>query len=133
MSVSFKTSNAFTGRLRVMTTVESRTVTVRIERPLGDVYAFLAEPRNFQKWAAGLDLDNEITFTEDNRFGIVDHTVRTAGGQEVCVPMRAIRNGTGTEVLFTLLRQPDMTDEAFMRDADTVQQDLLALKRVLES
>ncbi len=115
-----------------MTTVESRTLTVRIERPLTDVYAFLADPKNFARWAAGLDLEQEIRFTEPNPFGIADHTVVLPGGQEVYVPMRAIRNGTGTEVLFTLFRQPEMTDAELDRDAEAVRADLVTLKRVLE-
>lgn len=116
-----------------MTTLESRTLTVRIERPLADVYAFLADPANFSAWAAGLDLEQEIVFTASNPFGVVDHTVVPAGGQEVYVPMRAIRNGSGTEVMFTLFRQPGMTDDEFARDGGAVQKDLLTLKRVLET
>lgn len=115
-----------------MTTTESRTLTVRIERPLAEVYEFLAEPGNFQAWAGGLDLDQRIVFTEENPFGVVDHTVVLPEGHDVYVPMRAIRNGTGTEVLFTVFRQPDMTDAQFAQDAEAVQRDLLALKRVLE-
>lgn len=116
-----------------MSTLESRTLTVRIERSQNEVYAFLSEPKNFVTWAAGLDLDQQIVFTQPNPFGIVDHTVVLAGGEEVYVPMRAIRNGDGTEVSFTLFRQPGMTDDAFARDASAVQRDLLALKRALET
>lgn len=116
-----------------MTTVESRTLSVRIERPLTEVYEFLADPKNFASWAAGLDLEQEIRFSERNSFGIVDHTVLVPGGPEVYVPMRAIRNGTGAEVTFTLFRQPEMTDDALERDAGAVQRDLLALKRLLEA
>lgn len=116
-----------------MATLQSRTLTVRIERPLDEVYDFLAQPRNFARWAAGLDLDLDIAFTERNRFGIADHTVRTPEGEEVYVPLRAIRNGSGAEVLFTLLRTPEMTDQLFARDAAAVEQDLATLKRVLEA
>jgi hypothetical protein len=35
--------------------------------------------------------------------------------------MRVIANGTGSEVLFTLFRLPDMTVEAFARDAEWVE------------
>lgn len=116
-----------------MTTVESRTLTVRIERPPSEVYEFLAEPANFAKWAKGLDLDLDIRFSERNTFGVADHSVFPPGGQEVYVPLRAIRNGTGTEVLLTLLRQPEMTDDVMDRDAQRIEWDLQALKRVLES
>lgn len=115
-----------------MTTVDSRTLVVRIERPLDEVYEFLADPKNFAKWAAGLNLEQEIVFTERNPFGIVDHTVAVPGGEDVYVPMRAIRNGSGTEVTFTLFRRPELTDDAFARDAEAVQRDLLALRRLLE-
>jgi hypothetical protein len=46
--------------------------------------------------------------------------------------MRVIANGTGSEVLFTLFRLPDMTAEAFARDAEWVERDLKALKALLE-
>lgn len=115
-----------------MTTVESRTLVVRIERPLDEVYEFLADSKNFAKWAEGLNLEQEIVFTERNRFGIVDHTVVVPGGEDVYLPMRAIRSGSGTEVTFTLFRRPDVTDDAFERDAAAVQRDLLALRRLLQ-
>jgi hypothetical protein len=46
--------------------------------------------------------------------------------------MRVIANGTGSEVLLTLFRLPDMTVEAFARDAEWVERDLKALKELLE-
>jgi hypothetical protein len=36
-------------------------------------------------------------------------------------------------VLFTLLRQPDMDDAMFERDAELVRRDLQSLKRVLRA
>jgi uncharacterized protein YndB with AHSA1/START domain len=35
-------------------TFESQTLTVRIARPLADVYAFAAAPENLSRWASGL-------------------------------------------------------------------------------
>src|SRR5512140_971008 len=35
-------------------TVESRTITVRIDRPFGKVYEFLVDPTNWNQWAFGL-------------------------------------------------------------------------------
>jgi len=46
--------------------------------------------------------------------------------------MRVIADGSSSEVVFTLRRQPDVSDEEFARDADAVAADLSALKRVLE-
>lgn len=131
-----------------MSTVESRTVVSRIEQPVARVYGFLARPENFALWASGLvgSLRREndtwhadgpgggvtIRFTPPNDFGICDHTVRLANGQEVRVPMRVIANGDGSEVQLTIFRQPDMDDRTFGRDTDWVSRDLKALRRLLE-
>jgi len=47
-------------------------------------------------------------------------------------PMRAISNGDATDVVFTLFRQPGITDEQFAADAAWVERDLAALKNLLE-
>lgn len=44
-----------------------------------------------------------------------------------------IVSGTGSEVVFTLRRQPGTSDADFERDADTVAADLARLKELLES
>jgi hypothetical protein len=54
----------------------------------------------------------KIRFTERNDFGILDHHVVVRPGVDIYIPMRVIANGTGSEVIFTLFRLPDMTDEA---------------------
>jgi hypothetical protein len=46
--------------------------------------------------------------------------------------MRVVANATGAEVMFTLLRTPEMTDEIFAEDAAAVERDLAALKALLE-
>ena len=46
--------------------------------------------------------------------------------------MRVVANGTGAEVMFTLLRTPGMTEDAFAADAAAVERDLKALKALLE-
>jgi hypothetical protein len=51
----------------------------------------------------------------------------------VYVPLRALANRRGTEVIFTLFRQPEMDDALFARDVGLVNADLQALKRLLES
>ena len=116
-----------------MTTVESRTLTVRIERPQPEVYDFLAEPVNFPAWASGMAPgDESVTYTPRNDYGIADHTVHLPDGGEVYVPLRAIRNGTGTEVQLTLFRGPEMTDAKFAEDAEWITKDLHTLKSLLE-
>jgi hypothetical protein len=129
-------------------TVDSRTITVRIERPFDSVYEFLAQPANWNQWAFGLgknirrskdgwiaDSDggtSEVRFTPRNRFGVVDHTVIRPTGRRVYVPMRLIANGSGCELLFTLFREPEMSDAQFASDSGFVQRDLNGLKSLLE-
>jgi hypothetical protein len=129
-------------------TVESRTITVRIDRPIENVNEFLANPANWNQWAFGLgknirrskdgwiaDSDGgiaKVLFTPRNNFGVVDHTVIRPSGQRVYVPMRLLVNGTGCELLFTLFREPNMSDAQFVSDAGFVQRDLNGLKKLLE-
>jgi hypothetical protein len=130
-------------------TLPSRTLSVRIERAFADVHDFLARPENFAKWASGLGDslraadggwtaetplgEVSIAFTPRNAFGVLDHRVTLPKGAVVEVPMRVIANGRGSEVLFTLFRQPDMTDETFAADATWVERDLARLKVLLEA
>jgi hypothetical protein len=129
-------------------TVESRTLSVRINQPFATVYEFLLNPANWNQWAFGLgkslrqsngewiaDSDGgivKVRFTQRNDFGVVDHTVIRTSGSRIYVPMRLIINGNGCELLFTLFREPDMTDEHFNSDANFVKRDLNGLKKLLD-
>jgi hypothetical protein len=46
--------------------------------------------------------------------------------------MRLIANSGGYELLFTLYREPNMSDTQFASDAAFVQRDLNGLKKLLE-
>jgi hypothetical protein len=109
-------------------TVESRTITVRIDRPFDTVFDFLSDG-----WIADSDGGiARVLFTPRNGLGVVDHTVIRPSGQRVYVPMRLIVNGSGCELLFTLFRESKMSDTQFASDAGFVQRDLDRLKMVLE-
>lgn len=62
----------------------------------------------------------------------MDSSQTPAPGIEVYVPMRVLSNGSGSEVIFTLLRLPDMSDERYAEDVGLVEQDPTTLKHVLE-
>jgi hypothetical protein len=129
-------------------TVEARTITVRIDRPFATVSDFLAAPPNWNQWAFGLGKNirqstdgwiadsgggtARIRFTPRNEFGVVDHTVIRPSGQRVYIPMRLIANGSGCELLFTLFREPKMSNTQFDSDAGFVQRDLNRLKSLME-
>ncbi|MDT4989027.1 MAG: hypothetical protein QOI74_3121 [Micromonosporaceae bacterium] len=128
---------------------ESRHLSVYIDRPVTDVYAFASDPANLPRWASGLgssvvQVDGDwfvetpegrvrVTFAPDNEYGVLDHDVLTPSGQTVYVPLRAVADGDGCEVVFTLRRSPGMTDAEFERDTALVGADLALLKKVLES
>jgi hypothetical protein len=130
-------------------TRESQTLGIRIERNAAAVAAYLAQPLNFNQWASGLGNSLrehggrwcgegpggafELRFSPPNDFGIADHWVVLADDMVVYVPMRTIANGDGAEVVFTLIRQPGMTDAQFEADANWVRKDLASLKQILET
>ena len=128
---------------------ESRHVSERIDRPAAGVYEYVVDPVNIPSWAQGLgtavqNVDGqwfveagsgrvEVAFAERNEFGVLDHDVTLPTGEVVYVPMRVIPDGSGSDVVFTVRRQPEMSDEDFARDAGLVQADLTRLKRILEA
>ena len=63
---------------------------------------------------------------------MADHDVTLPDGRTFTNPLRVLADGSGCEVVFTLRRQPDMTDEAFEADAAAIRTDLETLKRLLE-
>lgn len=73
-----------------------------------------------------------FAFAPRNKYGVLDHEVTLPSGEIIHIPLRAITDGSGCEVVFTLRRLPDMSDEDFERDAGAVAADLTRLKQVLE-
>lgn len=132
-----------------MPVFESKVLSVEIDRKPDAVYDFCIDPANFSKWASGLGdslahINDEwvartphgrirIRFTPRNDYGVLDHHITTETGNAVYIPMRVIASGSGTQLQFTLFRQPGMDNETFQSDADWVMRDLLALKKLLEA
>lgn len=125
-----------------------RHVSVSVARAPQEVYAYAANPENLPRWAAGLSGSIEqvsgewiaaspmgrvrVRFVERNALGVLDHDVVLESGLAVHNPMRVVRNGEGSEVVFTLFRRSGMSDEEFEADAHAVERDLATLKRLLE-
>jgi len=130
------------------TPLNSRTLSITINRDPRAIYEFASNPQNLPKWAKGLGRSVElvngkwiaetpqgpvtIRFVRKNEFGILDHYVTPAPGVEVFVPMRVVPNGSGGEVIFTLFQLPRISDEKYAEDVRLVEQDLKNLKRILE-
>lgn len=128
---------------------ESRHLTVSIERPADQVYAYVRDPAHLPDWAAGLaaGIRRErgewvadspmgrvlVRFVPVNEYGVLDHDVVLPDGTTTTNPVRVLADGAGSEVVFTLRRRPGTTDEAFAADAHAITADLDTLKRVLEA
>ncbi|EHN76563.1 polyketide cyclase [Streptomyces sp. NRRL WC-3753] len=132
------------------TGTESRHLGIHIDRTATDVYAYASDPANLPAWAHGLGGTIEkvagewiadssplgrvkVAFTPRNDLGVLDHHVTLPSGETVRNPVRVIADDTGSEVVFTLRRQPGTTDADFERDAAMVTADLARLKELLES
>ena len=128
---------------------ESKQISTSIDRSAADVYRYASDPANIPAWASGLGSSVEnidgywfvetpagragFAFAVQNESGVLDHEVTLPSGDVIYNPMRVVPNGDGCDVVFTLRRLPDMSDEDFERDAGLVQADLNRLKQVMEA
>ncbi|ODR91210.1 polyketide cyclase [Sinorhizobium alkalisoli] len=127
----------------------ARILHISIARDWREVYAFMADHEKMPLWASGLSSgltrDGEdwiapgplgnarVRFVTRNDYGVVDHLVTLEDGRQVHNALRVVPNGDGAEVMFTLLRQPGMSEAQFADDAAWVEKDLARLKSILES
>ena len=128
--------------------MQSQHLSVFIRRSVTDVYAYVSNPANLPAWAEGLSSGIELVngdwvsispmgrviveMIEPNDLGVVDHWVTTPDAAVFYNPMRVIEADDGCEVIFTLRRQPGMSDDGFETDAIAVITDLSTLKGILE-
>jgi hypothetical protein len=127
---------------------ESQHLSTYIERSAAEVYAYVGDPANLPNWAAGLSGsieqregrwfaespmgEVEVSFVPANPYFVLDHDVKLLDGTTFNNPMRVIADGNGCEVVFTLRRRPDMSDDDYEADATAIRTDLATLKRLLE-
>jgi uncharacterized protein YndB with AHSA1/START domain len=128
---------------------ESQHISIYIERPAAEVYAYVVNPANLPNWAAGLsgsieERDGrwfaespmgkiEVAFVPENPYFVLDHDVTLSDGTTFNNPMRVITHDAGCEVVFTLRRQADRPEDDYEADARAIRTDLATLKRLLES
>ena len=141
-------SNKTKKELKQKTMFKSLHISVSINCPANKAYEFASNPENLPKWASGLSgsIKNvngdwvadspmgkiKIKFAEKNKFGILDHNVTLPSGEIFENPMRVFPNSSGSELIFTLYRRPEMSDKMFADDAKLVKSDMKKLKNLLE-
>jgi hypothetical protein len=128
--------------------MKSKTINTSIQSSPKTVYDFVSDLRNLPKWAPStfpsikevngewlVDTtggQNKVMPTERNNFGILDHNVQLASGEEVYIPIRVVKNGDGSEIMLTIFQTPEMTAEVFAGDLNVVEKDLGHLKAIIE-
>src|ERR1700733_10708442 len=108
-------------------TQRSTTKTVRIERPVEVVFAFLADAANWPRWAivnvkstsptaepGWWDMVTphgaaKLRIRADAKYGILDHDFVDPQA-DWTVPARVVANGAGAEFLITFRQPPSFTD-----------------------
>lgn len=131
--------------------LKARTITVDIARPPEDVYNFLVEPGNLERWTlvkngrpapeAGPNswaYDGErgsviVHFTLPNPFLVLDYKMQMGPQIVHAASVRIIRNGAGTVLTHTSVQQPLVPDSVFESEEEWMRSDLLVLKTLMET
>jgi hypothetical protein len=131
-----------------MTTVV--TLTVQISRPWQEVFEFVADPATMPQWAIHnvrsiRPLGDGVWEIETPRgaghlipsfeetHGILDHAFVDPREGRWDVPARVVPAGAGESVyMITLAKPAAMPEEAFAQGMTLVQDELQAMKRILE-
>ena len=127
---------------------EVKNISVSIHRSPQDVYAFVSNGEYLPRWATGLGnkirrvggewlaegpLGNvKVRLADPNELGVADQDVILEAGVTVHNPIRVVPNGTGSTVIFTLMRLPGVSEQKFAADSKWVERDLTTLKTLLE-
>ena len=114
------------------------------------VIAYLKDVGNWPRWASRTfkaarpgkggvwEMDTSfgparLTLKADVALGVIDHVVVDAHGHEVAIPGRVVPLAGGAVFMMTFAKPATISDAQFTADLRTVDEELAALKRVLES
>ena len=127
----------------------SITKSVSIDASRDRVFAFLADPSNWPKWAivnvkSVTRADNQwwdvetpagmarLRIRPNAEFGILDHDFNVPDASWT-VPARVVPNGDGCEFVISLFQPPAFTRGFFEEQASLVDRELAQLKSIMES
>jgi len=122
---------------------KSRTITFTVNRKTGEVFdAILNIPpkmfpdavKNNDGWwmFQGPHGEAKLKFQENAELGILDHVFEDPEGKWD-VPMRVVSNGEFSEVVITLFKPPNFTDELFEERAKEIEGIMQKMKEAIEN
>ena len=121
----------------------SRTISVIVKKKTGDVFdAVLQVPPKMMPDAklnddgwwmfTGPHGKSRLKFNENKSLGILDHQYIDEGSSWN-VPMRVVTSGDFSEILMTLNKPDELTDEQFDQRVSEVGEMIIAMKNIIES
>ena len=122
--------------------IRSRTISITVNRKTGDTFdAILNSPPKMIPdakltsegwWSFSTPRGNAmLKFKENKSLGILDH-MYIDQESKWDVPMRVISNGDESEVIITLNKPNELTDEQFNERMTEVEQVFANLKKIIE-
>ena len=121
----------------------SRTITITVKKKTGDAFdAILQLPPKMMPdakisddgwWSfTGPHGKSKLKFNENKPLGILDH--KYVDEESVWdVPMRVISNGDYSEILITLNKPDELSDEQFNKRVDEIGEMVNNMKQIIES
>jgi len=73
-----------------------------------------------------------VTMKGDRTTGVFDHVVEDANGNSILIPARVVPAGSGAVFIVTFTKPPAVKESEFETDLGQVDEELRALKRVME-
>ena len=122
---------------------KSRTITFTVKRKTGEVFNAILNipPKMFPdaiksddgSWMfKGPFGDAKLKFREDEKLGILDHVYEDSEAKWD-VPMRVVSNGDFSEVVITLFKPPNFTDELFEERTKEIEGIMQKMKEAIEN
>lgn len=127
----------------------SNTQSIEIRTEAQDVLHFVANPENLPRWATGfcesIQRDGDgwsvktpqgevgLKIVSHAESGVVDFHMSPAPGVCAIASSRVVPSPVGAVYVFTQSQAPEMPDEAFQAQVDTLGEELKVLKNLLET
>lgn len=122
--------------------IRSRTISIRVNRKTGDTFdAILNSPPKMMPdakmtsdgwWSFSTPRGNaKLKFNENKSLGILDHMFIDKESKWD-VPMRIVPSGDESEVIITLIKPDELTDEQFNERMIEIEQVFENMKKIIE-